>query len=341
MNEQKLTKIFDRVTGSKQIHEAVLYIENSNGDFSYSRAYGGRDLDTPFLMASITKLLTTTCVLILREQGQLSIDDYIANYFSAEMLQGLHIYKDRDYSRELTISDLLFQTSGLPDIYEEGRDNAKRRASEKDHFIRFEKIIEKTKQLQSHFAPNTKRAHYADVNFDMLGKVIENITNSQLREVYKQLIFDPLELEDTYFPEADDIVPKVYYKNHALFRPKFLKSFQASGGCISTPRELMIFIKAFFTGRLFNQAVFQELSEVNKLQMAMYPIQYSAGYMKIPLHGLSTLFMGKGELIGHSGSTGSFAFYYPKRDLFLVGDVNQMANPALPVRLAMRLAISR
>ena len=50
--------------------------------------------------------------------------------------------------------------------------------------------------------------------------------------------------------------------------------------------------------------------------------------------------MGKGELVGHSGSTGSFAFYFPDKDLFLVGDVNQLANPALPIRLAMRLAIS-
>lgn len=62
--------------------------------------------------------------------------------------------------------------------------------------------------------------------------------------------------------------------------------------------------------------------------------------MKIPLGGLVTLFMGKGELLGHSGSTGSFAFYYPAWDLFLVGYVNQMANPALPVRLVVRLAKS-
>ena len=72
----------------------------------------------------------------------------------------------------------------------------------------------------------------------------------------------------------------------------------------------------------------------------MYPIQYGGGYMRIPLNGLPTLFMGKGELVGHSGSTGSFAFYFPDKDLFLVGDVNQLANPALAIRLVMRLAMS-
>lgn len=62
--------------------------------------------------------------------------------------------------------------------------------------------------------------------------------------------------------------------------------------------------------------------------------------MRIPLGGLSTLFMGKGELIGHTGTTGSFALYYPDKDLFLTGDTNQVANPALPVRLVMQLALS-
>jgi hypothetical protein len=45
-------------------------------------------------------------------------------------------------------------------------------------------------------------------------------------------------------------------------------------------------------------------------------------------------------LIGHSGSTGSFAFYYPYKDLFFVGDVNQMSNPALPIRLVIKLAMA-
>ena len=62
--------------------------------------------------------------------------------------------------------------------------------------------------------------------------------------------------------------------------------------------------------------------------------------MKRSWEGLLKRCMGKGELLGHSGSTGAFAFYHPASDLFFVGDVNQMAKPALPVRLVMRLAMS-
>jgi hypothetical protein len=74
--------------------------------------------------------------------------------------------------------------------------------------------------------------------------------------------------------------------------------------------------------------------------MSKGPIYYGGGYMQIPLNSLLTLYLGKGELIGHSGTTGSFAFYYPHKDLYFVGDINQMANPAIPIRLVMKLAMS-
>lgn len=101
----------------------------------------------------------------------------------------------------------------------------------------------------------------------------------------------------------------------------------------------MIFLKAFFGGILFNSSIFDELPLRNKLQATMTPICYGSGYMRIPLDGLTTLFQGSGELLGHSGTTGSFAFYYPIKDLFIVGDLNQMANPALPIRLSMQIAM--
>lgn len=62
--------------------------------------------------------------------------------------------------------------------------------------------------------------------------------------------------------------------------------------------------------------------------------------MQIPLNTIMTLYMGKGDLLGHSGSTGSFAFYYPHKDLYFVGDTNQMAKPGLPIRLVMKIAMS-
>lgn len=344
MNNKKLKikNAFEKFTKNKLIHESVLLVEDAEGDFSYHLEYGGKGLDTPFLIASITKLFTTTCILVLKEQGKLSLDDKITKYFDENILKNLHIYKGQEYSTNLTISNLLCHTSGLVDFIGEGSNRAKERITENDRQMSFEETILETKQLKPQFAPDKgKRAHYANINFDILGKIIENITDSPLEDVYKKYIFTPLGLENTYLPiNGNDFIPNVYYKDISFYRPKMIRSIRASGGCISTTRELMICIKAFFKGELFEQKALHEPEVNNKLQAAMGPICYGTGFMTIPLNGIATLFMGKGELVGHSGSTGSFAFYYPTMDLFLVGDVNQMANPALPIRLAMRLAMT-
>ncbi|WP_202623864.1 serine hydrolase domain-containing protein [Sporotomaculum syntrophicum] len=339
---QKLERIFNKTAGSNQIYEAVLFVQNTGGDFSYSKGHGGRDIDSPLLMASITKLFTTSCILALQEQGRLSLDDGIAKYFDKAVLEGLHVYKGKEYSFALTISDLLFQVSGLPDVYEEGNNNAKNRVINEDFYLTFNESVEFAKKLNPHFAPHTmKRAHYADINFDMLGEILEKVMGLPLSEVYKKFIFEPVGLKNTYLPESENnFVPKIYYKDKAIHRPKFVMSSRASSGCVTTARELMIFIKAFFGGELFDKLIFDRLSSYNKLQASMWPICYGGGYMRIPLNGVATFFRGKGEIKGHSGSTGSFAFYYPVKDLFFVGDLNQMANAALPIKLSMRIAMT-
>lgn len=343
--KQKFQKIFKNVTKKKHIHEAVLLVENADGDESYSFGYGGKDVDTPFVMASITKLFTTSCIFILMERGKLSLDDEVSNILEEDIIQNLHVYKGQDYSDRLTISHLLCHTSGLRDVFEEGHIKSRVQAiNDGGLFLDFHEIIVKTKEIKPHFAPGTgKRAHYANINFGILGEIIEKVTDSSLKDVFKRFIFDPLGLENTYLPtEEHDVVPKIYYKDTALHSPQFakVKSIGASGGCISTARDLMVFIKAFFKGQLFSEAIFHKLQASNRLQLPMTPIRYGAGYMRIPMNGLTTFFMGEGELIGHSGSTGSLAFYYPNKDMFFVGDVNQMMNPAIPVRLALQLALS-
>ncbi len=338
---RKCERVFHKATATNDIYEAVLFVENANGDFSYSQGYGGKDIDSPMLMASITKMFTTACILALQEQGKLSLDDKIANYFKYSVLEGLHVFKGKEYSHELTISDLLFQASGLPDIYEEGKNNFKLRIIKEDFAYTINELVAEAKKLKPHFIPRAiNRAYYADINFELLGEIIESATGLGLNEVYRHYIFEPLGLKNTYLPVSEnDFIPDIYYKEKAIYRPRFVMSSPASGGCVTSARELMIFLKAFFSGGLFGISILDKLSSFNKLQVSMGPICYGCGYMRIPLSGITTFFKGKGELMGHSGSTGSFAFYYPIEDLFITGDLNQMANAALPIRLSMRIVL--
>lgn len=335
------TKVIDQMVHSRYIQEAIVLIENTSGDFSWSKGYGGRNIDSPLLMASIGKLFTTTCILILREKGVLSLDDKLTTYIDKRKLSGLHIYKSADYSQDLTISDLLFQVSGLPDIFEESKESTKTKAIKQDFAYSFDDMLNWTKQLKPHFAPRTNgRAHYADINFDLLGEVIEKAYDASIAEAYEDFIFTPLKLKHTYLPlHGEDHIPSICYKDNKIDIPQFVCSCRASGGTITTARELMIFLKAFWGGNLFNREVLDQLAQYRKLQITMGPIRYGGGYMRIGLGGLLTAFRGKGELLGHSGTSGSFAFYHPDKDLYYVGDLNQLAKPSWPIRLVMKLAM--
>lgn len=338
----KFDKVFQRATSSQWVNEAFLYVQDTSGEFSYSCGYGGRDLDSPMVMASITKLFTTTCILILLEQGKLSLRDKLTKFFNPEILDGLHVYKKKEYSGEINLANLLFQTSGLPDVYVETSHSIKNRIIQQDEYITFDDMITLVKQLTPHFSPvSNKRAYYADINFDLLGELIEKVTELPLDQVYQTFIFEPLGLTKTYLPLSEqDFIPEVYFMDKRLYRPKTIMCSRASGGCITTARELMVFLKAFFGGKLFDQNLLFQDSCYRKMQLTMSPMKYGCGHMEIPLGGLATLFQGKGELIGHSGSTGSFAFYYPWKDLYFVGDVNQAMKPAIPIRLLVQLAIN-
>ena len=81
MNKKEaIEKVFNSATHSKKIHEAVLFVENTKGDFSVCYGYGGRDKHTPLFTASVSKLFVTACILILQERKKLSLDDYVGEY---------------------------------------------------------------------------------------------------------------------------------------------------------------------------------------------------------------------------------------------------------------------
>ena len=335
--KEVIEKMFDKRTGSKNIHEAVLIVENSSGDFYMDLGYGGRDKQSPIFLASVSKLFVTACILILQEQKKLSLNNHVGDYVEKTILDGIHTYKGKDYSQELKLSDLLFQTSGLP----YGLECFAKQLSKKDIEITLEDALQKVKASTPHFAPNTgKRANYSDINFRLLCHIIEKVTNLPLAKVYQEYICNPLGLAKTYLPtKSDDFIPDIYYKSKILKRPKFFSSSN-NYDAISTANDLMRFLKAFWGGTLFSRNVFEKLSIYKKLQFPMGLMYYGGGYMQIPLGNITTLFMGKGELIGHAGSTGSLAFYYPQKDLFFVGDFNQMADPGIPIRFIMRLAMA-
>lgn len=341
MKTKSYDDLFDKYIRNKKIYESVVLIEKGSGETIFSKAYGGKEIDSPIIAASITKMFTAACIFILIQQGFMTLNDSLLNFYEPAYLNGLHFYKGKDYSFDLKIADLLCQTSGLADLYEEGKNSIKKQAITSDTFVTFDKNIALTKEKEAHFPPNYKnKAHYADINYYILGDIIEKVTKCSLEEVFEKYVFSKINMTKTYLPVSEkEYIPMVYYGDKQLYRPQFIMCSKAGGGCITSARDLMIFIRAFFHGELFNKK-FLCSKPYGKLQPSMWPVCYGSGYMRIKMGGFSTSFLGQGDLIGHSGSTGSFAFYYPDKELFFVGDFNQMKYPALPVRFVMQLAMS-
>ncbi|WP_227521479.1 MULTISPECIES: serine hydrolase domain-containing protein [Bacillus] len=239
----------------KNIYGAVLCVEN--GDSSLSLLYGAGNLseNKPYFIASVTKLYVTTVLLLLRREGYLQLENKISEYFTDEILHELHIYKGIDYSKDITIKHLMSNTSGIPDYF--SSEAVKELVTGKDQSWGFGRVIASAKKKKPKFAPG-KRAQYSDTNYQLLGRIIETITKKEIHTVFKEFIFDELDLVETYlFEDVNDEKPAtMYYKDKELHLPQYMSSIGPEGGIVSTAKESMLFLKAFFNGQFFSERIF-------------------------------------------------------------------------------------
>jgi D-alanyl-D-alanine carboxypeptidase len=309
--------------------------------FIWHGVSGNITKDQPYFIASTTKLFTTAIILKLRSEGKLHLEQPINTYIDDSILSGLHIFKGKDYSGNITIRHLLSHTSGLPDYFQgkgaSGKSVENELTEGNDRFWTFEEAIDITKKMEPLFAPGTRgKAHYSDANFQLLGYIIEQITHQSYAEKVLEYIVKPLGLTHTYlYTDSSDDTPKtLFYKKNELNIPKAMTSFGADGGIVSTSNDLLIFIEAFFTGQLFPKYDIEQLQEWNKI---FFPMRSGVG---IHLFKLPWIFNPTGEIphfIGHSGLSGTLAFYSPQKNMFIVGTVNQVAYPDISFKTMIKL----
>ncbi len=331
--------VLDNLVDNKKVFGASFAIKKDS--FFWEGAAGNLSTDQAYFIASTTKLFTTALILKLRAEGKLSLSDKISSYIDQSTLAGLHVYKQHDYSNELSIQHVLSHTSGLPDYFQgkgkSGKSLEDELISGNDQFWTFEQAIERTKKMTPLFAPGTKgKANYSDANFQLLGKIIETITQQSYSENCNEHIIQALGLSKTYlYQDATDTRPKtLYYKSNELPIPKAMTSFGADGGIVSTSSDMLIFIEAFFTGKLFPSAYIPELQEWNKI---FFPMRSGIGIHLFKLPWLFNPFGVVPFFIGHSGLSGALAYYCPKENIFITGTVNQVAHPDLSFKTMIKL----
>src|SRR5690348_7231899 len=193
---EKLAEMDAAVEQAIQHHACpggVLWVEH-NGR-SYHKAYGNRSLvpdtepmteDTIFDLASLTKVIACTpAVMLLIERGQIQLDAPVRTYLPEFTGGG---------KENATVRQLLTHLSGLPGDIEtrsgwHGQETAVQKACA-------EKLLT---------APGTA-FRYSDINFFLLGAMVQRVTKTPLEQFVAREIFSPLKMEDTgYLPSESKL----------------------------------------------------------------------------------------------------------------------------------------
>ena len=330
--EQDLQALLDTEAARPRTHDVLLRVRSGDGRVDFQGAGGGAAPDARFPIASIAKMFTATLILQLSDEGRIDLDQTAQSLLPEVDLTGLHVVKGVDHGPRLTIRQLLHQTSGLADYYE-GELAADLKAG-RDRPFDLDDVLRMTRALPPQAAPDSGRSYYSDTNYQLLGAVIEAVTGQTFDTALQARISAPLGLRRTGVSQGSDIGLPIYLRDQILHVPRMLASMAPDGGILSTPDELMTFLRAFMEGGLFGPANFPMMRNWNRLY---FPLSYGYGMMRISLPLWLTLFRATPELIGHSGSSGSFAFHAPGPDVFLTGTFNQIDAPRRPVGFMLKV----
>lgn len=342
-----LQALLHRESQKKHTHNSLLAVQSQDGKVDFTGVVGNTQADDPYFMASITKMYTTAVIMQLADERKLDLNAPINAYLPPDLIQGIHVYQGTDYSQQLKVYQLLHQTSGLADYFEDKRANGSSLMDDikqgKDREWNVAQVMDDVRQMTPKFAPSAnhdKKSHYSDTNYQLLGAIIEDITGQHIAVNYQQRIFDQLGLIDTYLYNHEDLrdgqQPMLFYdKDTPLDIPQAMSSFGADGGIVSTLSESLRFLKAYFDGDLFDNSHFPRMMQ--QWNMIYFPVQYGYGVMRFQLPRFMTLFRYSPELLGHSGASGSFAFFAPKEGVYIVGTFNQVDAPSRPFRFMLKV----
>jgi CubicO group peptidase (beta-lactamase class C family) len=224
-DDAKMDKIRARMqtfVDDKEISGAVLVVGRKEG-IVYHESVGSLQLDPAkpmpkdaiFRIASMTKPVTAIGIMILAEEGKLSVDDPVEKHLPE--FRGQMLVKERSGdtvtltkpSRPITLRDLLTHTSGLPGKMPDGLTDL---YTKRNHTLAEGVMAFSQRPLD--FEPGTKWA-YCNPGIDTLGRVIEVVSGLSYEDFLKKRIFDPLEMKDTtFYPTKEQLarVPPIYNK---------------------------------------------------------------------------------------------------------------------------------
>lgn len=221
---------------------AVVLVGDDKG-IVYKRAFGIKNPETLekykdddiFRIASMTKAITSIAVLKLWEKGKIYLDDpiekYIPEFKGVEIFESFNekdsSYTSKQTTKKITVRQLLTHTSGIGYDFIDGNPSIKAIYHKKkqsfmkngvmcfcDEDVTIGEAIENLADVPLHHEPGEKFTY--GMGLDVLGYMIEIVSGKKLNEFFREEIFEPLEMNDTYFylpTEKEDRLVPVLTKN--------------------------------------------------------------------------------------------------------------------------------
>jgi CubicO group peptidase (beta-lactamase class C family) len=195
-SRERIDAVVQEAIARKQLPGAVILIVH-RGEVVYRKALGSRSVepvatsmtaDTLFDLASLTKpIATATSLMILMERCKLQISDAVAHYLPAFAQNG---------KSAITVEQLLLHTSGL------AADNP-----ETDYREGKAKALARIHELAPVAQPGS-RFRYSDVNYIVLGELVEHLAGMPLDQFTQQNIFAPLGMKETAFRPVGNLAKR-------------------------------------------------------------------------------------------------------------------------------------
>ncbi|MGK7397324.1 MAG: serine hydrolase domain-containing protein [Candidatus Cyclobacteriaceae bacterium M3_2C_046] len=333
---KKVEKSFDQQIKHTDVRNGVLQVYSPSHNINWNFA-GGQFMDHspvtpdhPFLTASLGKTFTATAIAILSERKKLNFSDKINLFLPQEIVQNLHVFKGQDYSQELTIAHLLQHTSGLPDYFEDttwdGSQNMIQQLfSEPHRKWQPEEAIHFVKEKMNSLFPPGQGYHYTDTEYVLLGMIIEKVSGQPLHRFFEEHFFKPLQMHQTAMhlrsPPLQPVkrLTECYAGDYEISAFTSLTADWAGGGLTATVADLNNFQVALHSRKLISPETLIKMQQWVPESKGIY---YGFGLRRFVFSQLFPL-LPKLEIIGHSGSTGSFMYYCPQLDIYLAGTLNQ------------------
>lgn len=221
---------FNELISKKQLAGAVTLISIDH-KIDHLKSYGMLDIENAIPMkddvlipiASMTKIITSVAVLKLYEDGKLDMDDpvekYIPEFQNIKVLVNPKATQTEDLKSKPTVRDLLRHTSGM--VYTSGKtvtDSLYLAAGFREWNASLYDFVKKTTEIPLAFQPNTNWVY--SYSHDILGYLIEVVSQMPLNEYCSKYIFKPLGLVNTdfYVPKekADQMSNLYIYGNGEL-----------------------------------------------------------------------------------------------------------------------------